>query len=143
MSRQRKKKKLKGGKPTVDKPFKKEGKEAASDVEKKKIEKPAAASMREIEEQAALKAQISKKGPEVEAIKRSEVAPTPAHADVGQGEQVAVAAEGDLAGKPFYKRYSGEILLAVLAIYVILLGLATISELLDLGWFKFDWLIGR
>ncbi len=48
----------------------------------------------------------------------------------------AVPADG-----PFHKRYAGEIILGGLVCYVILLVLATISELFDLGWFRFDWLI--
>jgi len=38
--------------------------------------------------------------------------------------------------KEFFQKYKSEILLFVLFIYVIILGLGVISEVFDLGWFK-------
>ncbi len=40
--------------------------------------------------------------------------------------------------KEFYKKYKGVIWLVVFILYVIILGLATISEVFEFGWF--DWL---
>ena len=40
--------------------------------------------------------------------------------------------------KEFYQKYKSEIWLVVLFLYVITLGLATMSEVFELGWF--DWL---
>lgn len=39
---------------------------------------------------------------------------------------------------PFFRKYKAEIGLTLLIIYVIVLGLATISEIFEIGWF--DWL---
>jgi len=39
---------------------------------------------------------------------------------------------------PLFRKYKGEIGLTVLVAYVIVLGLATASEIFELGWF--DWL---
>ena len=39
---------------------------------------------------------------------------------------------------PFFRKYKGQIGLTILILYVIVLGLATISEVFELGWF--DWL---
>lgn len=142
MSRQRKKKKHKGVKPTKAKPIKKEEKEAPSDVEKQKIEEPPVEAGEELKEAVIAEAQNAKEAAEVEVVEPEKVTPTVELAHVGQEDQSAAAKE-DLVEKPFYKKYSGEILLAILAIYVILLGFATVSELFELGWFKFDWLIGR
>jgi len=38
--------------------------------------------------------------------------------------------------KEFFQKYKGEILLFILFLYVIILGLGVISEVFDLGWFK-------
>jgi len=39
---------------------------------------------------------------------------------------------------PFLRKYKAEIGLTILVIYVIILGIGTVSELFNLGWF--DWL---
>lgn len=136
MSRQRKKKKLKGAKPTKVRPFKEEEKGAPFDVERQKTE--GTAEVAQIAE-----APSAKEAAEVDLVEQLKAQPAMEVAHVSPEGQNAAAAQAEFAEKPFYKKYSGEILLAILAIYVILLGLATISELFDLGWFKFDWLIGR
>jgi len=40
--------------------------------------------------------------------------------------------------KEFFRKYKGEILVVILLLYVIILGLGTISEIFELHWF--DWL---